>query len=97
MLLAPSTELPWTTSPPERARLVAVRLLCSRTGAVKFATELTVRRFELLVPTVVLDWAAKEAVMVVGELTVRPVLVPEEPTIVAPAGKRCLALHELNF
>ena len=67
---------------------MAVRLLCSRTGAVKFATELTVRRLSLLFPMVVLlPWAAKAAVMVVGELMVRAVLVPEEPMMVAPAGK----------
>ena len=96
-LLAPSTELPWTVSPPERVRLVAVRLLCSRTGAVKFATELTVRRLSLLFPMVVLlPWAAKAAVMVVGELMVRAMLVPEEPMMMAPAGTGYFSLYELK-
>ena len=58
LLLDPRTVLPCTVSPPESARLVAVRLLCSSTAAVKLATALTVRRFELLVPMVALDWAA---------------------------------------
>ena len=57
LLLDPRTVLPCTVSPPERVRLVAVRLLCSSTAAVKLVTAFTVRRFELLVPTVVLDWA----------------------------------------
>ena len=56
-LLDPRTVLPCTVSPPERVRLVAVRLLCSSTGAVKLVTALTVSKFELLAPMVVLDWA----------------------------------------
>ena len=55
--LDPRTVLPCTVSPPESVRLLAVRLLCSSTGAVKLAMALTVRRFELLAPMVVLDWA----------------------------------------
>ena len=85
LLLDPSTVLPCTVSPPESVRLLAVRLLCSSTGAVKLAMALTVRRFELLAPMVVLDWAFSMLECSVGELMVSPTLVPALPMTVAPA------------
>ena len=85
LLLDPRTVLPCTVSPPESVRLVAVRLLCSSIGAVKLATALTVKRFELLAPMVVLDWTLSVLECSVGELMVSPVLVPELPMTVAPA------------
>ena len=85
LLLDPSMVLPCTVSPPESARLLAVRLLCSSTGAVKLATAFTVRRFELLAPMVVLDWTFSVLKCSVGELMVSPTLVPALPMTVAPA------------
>ena len=85
LLLDPRNVSPCTVRPPERVRLVAVRPPCSSTGAVKLATALTVRRFELLAPMVVLDWATSRPTWVVGELTVRFTLVPAAPIVVAPA------------
>ena len=85
VLLVPSTVLPCTVRPPDRLRLVAVRLLCSSTGAMKLATALTVRRYELLAPMVVLDWTFSVLECSVGELTVSPTLVPALPITVAPA------------
>ena len=85
LLLDPNTVLPCTVRPPESARLLAVRLLCSSTGAVKLATALTVKRFELLAPMVVLDWTSSVLECSVGELMVRPTLLPALPITVAPA------------
>ena len=85
MLLDPKTVSPCTVSPPDRLRLVAVRLLCSRTGAVKLVTPLTVSMLELLAPMVVLAWMLTVPECSVGALTVSPVVVPAVPMMVAPA------------
>ena len=85
VLLAPSTVLPCTVRPPDRLRLVAVRLLCSSTGAVKLAAALTVSKLELLVPIVVLSWMLTVLECSVGELTVSPMMVPAVPMAVGPA------------
>ena len=85
LLLDPSTVLPCTLSPPKSVRLEAVRLLCSSTGAVKLAAALTVSKFELLVPMVVLSWMLTELECSVGELMVSPTTVPAVPMTVAPA------------
>ena len=86
VLLVPSTVLPCTVRPPDRLRLVAVRLLCSSTGAVKLVTPLTVSKLELLAPMVVLACALSAAAKVVGELTVRGEVEPAVPMVVVPAA-----------
>ena len=87
LLLDPSTVLPCTVRPPDSVRLLAVRLLCSSTGAVKLAMALTVNELELLAPMVVLDCTFSVLESSVGELTVSPTLVPALPITVAPAWK----------
>ena len=87
VLLVPSTVLPCTVRPPDRLRLVAVRLLCSSTGAVKLAMPLTVSKSELLAPMAVLACTLSAAAIVVGELILRGWVEPAIPMVVFPAAR----------